>query len=30
LVNPGQSTYIFYVRFNHFLPTLRGAVKIPV
>ena len=22
LVNPGQSTYIFYVRFNHFLPTL--------
>jgi len=27
LVNPGQSTYIFYVRFNHFLPTFRGAVK---
>ena len=25
LVNPGQSTYIFYVRFNHFLPTFGGA-----
>jgi hypothetical protein len=30
LVNLGQSTYTFYVRFNHFLPTFRGAVKVPV
>jgi len=26
----GQSTYIFYVRFDHFLPTVRGTAKIPV
>jgi hypothetical protein len=30
LVFFGQSAYIFYVRFNYFLPTFREAVKIPV
>ena len=29
LVNPGQSTYIFYVRFNHFLRSFRGGCENP-